>query len=53
MINSGEESYFSKICTEMVTKIINIPVLKTPEVSITSCMKNLAFGAISEYEQAS
>lgn len=47
MINSGEESYFSKICTEMVTKIINIPVLKNAGVSITSCMKNLAFGSIS------
>lgn len=47
MINGGEDSYFSTICTEMVTKIINIPVLKNAGTSITACMKNLAFGAIS------
>lgn len=47
MINGGKNSYFTKICTEMVTKIINIPVLKNAGVSVTACMKNLAFGSIS------
>lgn len=47
MINGGKHSYFSKICTEMVTKIINIPVIKNAGASITACMKNLAFGSIS------
>lgn len=47
MINGGEESYYSTICTEMCTKIINIPVLKNAGSSITACMKNLAFGAVS------
>lgn len=47
MINGGEDSFFSKICTEMVTKIINIPVMKNAGSSITVCMKNLGFGAIS------
>lgn len=28
MVNGGKYSYFSKICTEQVTKIINIPILK-------------------------
>lgn len=47
MINSGKYSYFSKIVTEEVTKIINIPVLKNAGSSVTTCMKNLAFGSIS------
>lgn len=47
MINGGKDSYFTKICTEMVTKIINIPVLKNAGASVTACMKNLAFGSIS------
>lgn len=47
MINGGKDSYFTKICTEMVTKIINIPVLKNAGSSVTACLKNLAFGSIS------
>ncbi len=47
MINDGKYSYFSKIVTQMVDKIINVPVLKNAGSSITLCMKNLAFGAIS------
>jgi len=47
MVNGGKYSYFSKICTEKVTKIINVPVLKNAGASITACMKNLAFGAIT------
>lgn len=32
-------SYFTKICTEMVTKIINVPILKNAGTTITGCMK--------------
>lgn len=47
MVNGGKYSYFTKICTEKVTKIINVPILKNAGSSITACMKNLAFGSIS------
>lgn len=47
MLNGGKYSYYTKICTEMVTKIINLPVLKNAGASITVCMKNLAFGSIT------
>ncbi len=47
MVNGGKYSYFSKICTEKVTKIINVPVLKNAGTSITVCMKNLAFGSLT------
>jgi hypothetical protein len=47
MVNGGKYSYFSKICTEKVTKIINVPVLKNAGTSITVCLKNLAFGSIT------
>lgn len=30
MVNGGKYSYFTKIATEKVTKIINIPILRTP-----------------------
>ncbi len=47
MINEGKHSYFGTICTREVTKIINIPILKNAGPSVTLCLKNLAFGAIS------
>lgn len=47
MINEGKHSYFSRICTEQLDKIINIPILKNAGASVTLCLKNLAFGCIS------
>ncbi len=47
MINGGKYSYFTRIVTSEVDKIINIPVLKNAGGSITNAMKNLAFGSIS------
>ena len=47
MVNSGKYSYFTKICTQQVTKIINLPILKNAGTSVTLCMKNLAFGALT------
>ena len=47
MINEGKYSYFSKIVTKAITKIINIPILKNAGSTVTLCLKNLAFGSIS------
>ena len=47
MVNGGVNSYFTRICTEQVTKIINVPILKNAGAAVTLCMKNLAFGAVS------
>jgi hypothetical protein len=47
MVNTGKYSYFSKIVTQEVDKIINIPILKNAGSSITNAMKNLAFGSVS------
>jgi uncharacterized protein (DUF362 family) len=47
MVNEGKHSYFSRICTKDVTKIINIPILKNAGPSVTLCLKNLAYGAIT------
>jgi hypothetical protein len=47
MINEGKHSYFSKIVTQQVDKIINIPILKNAGSSITLCLKNLAYGSVS------
>ena len=47
MVNSGKKSFFSTIVTKDVTKIINIPVLKNAGSSVTLCLKNLAYGAIT------
>lgn len=51
MVNGGKNSYFTKICTEEVTKIINVPILKNAGYSITVCMKNLGFGSISNTQR--
>lgn len=47
MINEGKSSYFSRICTKDVDCIINVPILKNAGASVTLCLKNLAFGAIT------
>ena len=47
MVNEGKYSYFTKICTQQVTRIINLPVLKNAGTSVTVCMKNLAYGSLS------
>jgi len=47
MINEGKYSYFSKICTKEVDKIINLPILKNAGSSVTLCLKNLGYGVIS------
>jgi uncharacterized protein (DUF362 family) len=47
MINEGKASYFSKIVTEIVTKIVNVPILKNAGATTTCCLKNLSYGAIS------
>jgi len=47
MVNEGEYSYFSKICTQEVDKIINVPILKNAGATVTLCMKNLAYGSIT------
>jgi hypothetical protein len=47
MVNSGKYSYFTKIVTQELDKIINIPILKNAGASITNAMKNLAFGSVS------
>lgn len=47
MVNGGKYSYFTKICTQQVTKIINVPILKNAGATATLCLKNLAFGSIS------
>lgn len=44
MVNEGKHSYFTKICTQEVDKIINVPILKNAGASVTLCMKNLAYG---------
>lgn len=47
MVNGGKYSYFSKICTQEVDKIINLPILKNAGTSVTLCLKNLAYGVIT------
>lgn len=47
MINEGKHSYFTKIVTKEVTKIINVPILKNAGATTTLCLKNLAFGSVS------
>jgi uncharacterized protein (DUF362 family) len=47
MLNQGKESYFTKVVTQKVTKIINVPILKNSGGTATLCLKNLAYGALS------
>jgi len=47
MVNGGKYSYFSKICTQQLDKIINIPILKNAGSSVTLALKNLAYGSVS------
>lgn len=47
MINGGKKSYLTKIVTQEVDKIINVPILKNAGSAVTLCMKNLGFGSIS------
>lgn len=47
MVNDGKYSYFSTIVTQMCDKIINIPILKNAGPSVTLCLKNLAYGSIT------
>ena len=47
MVNEGKYSYFTKVCTQEVDKIINIPIMKNAGTAVTLCLKNLAFGAIT------
>lgn len=47
MVNEGKYSYFSKICTQELDKIINIPIMKNAGTAVTLCLKNLAFGSIT------
>lgn len=47
MVNEGKYSYFGTICTKDVSKIINMPILKNAGATVTLCLKNLAFGCIS------
>lgn len=47
MLNEGKSSYFSKIVTTTVTKIVNVPILKNAGATTTCCLKNLAYGSIS------
>ncbi len=47
MINGGKYSYFTRILTQDLDKIINIPILKNAGATVTLALKNLAFGVIS------
>jgi uncharacterized protein (DUF362 family) len=47
MVNGGKNSYFTRIITQDLDKIINIPILKNAGATVTLALKNLAFGAIS------
>lgn len=47
MVNEGKYSYFTKIVTEMVDKIINVPILKNAGPTVTLSLKNLSYGSIT------
>ena len=47
MVNGGKYSYFTKIVTRELDKIINIPILKNAGATVTLALKNLAYGSVS------
>lgn len=47
MVNGGKYSYFNRIVTQELDKIINVPILKNAGATVTAAMKNLAFGSVS------
>ncbi|HDZ40159.1 MAG TPA: DUF362 domain-containing protein [Bacteroidetes bacterium] len=47
MVNGGKYSYFTRIVTQELNKIINVPILKNAGATVTNAMKNLAFGSVS------
>ena len=45
---TGEYSYYGKLLTQRLTKIINIPNMKDHGASgVTGCLKNIAYGSFS------
>lgn len=45
--NESTRSLYSRIMTEMVDVVINVPVLKQHDMSgISGCLKNMAFGSV-------
>lgn len=45
--NESTRSLYSRIVTEMVDVVINVPVLKQHDMSgISGCLKNMAFGSV-------
>jgi len=44
---AGKKSYFGKLVTRDLTKIINVPVMKNAGNSVTMALKNLAYGVIN------
>lgn len=47
MVNGGKYSYFTKIVTQELDKIINVPILKNAGATVTLALKNLAYGSVS------
>ncbi|MGA2532804.1 MAG: DUF362 domain-containing protein [Candidatus Aminicenantales bacterium] len=47
MINEGKHSYFTRLVTDVCTKIINVPILKNAGLTVTACLKNLSYGSLS------
>ena len=50
--NESTFSRYSRIVTQMVDVLINVPVLKHHEMAgISGCLKNLAFGSVDKHTQ--
>jgi uncharacterized protein (DUF362 family) len=47
MVNEGKYSYFTKILTQELDKVINLPIMKNAGTSVTLCLKNLGYGCIT------